>query len=608
MTRLPSSSDTSADPIGRRELVFAALLACALALVMHWPLPLHLGSEISRDLGDPLVQAWQVAWGGHALAHQPLDFFQANQFYPLPDSLAFSDALIGYAPAGLVGDGLTAAVARYNLLFLFAYALAFFGAYLLARELGVRPAAATIAGAAFAYAPWRLEQDGHLHVISSGGIPLALFLLLRGYRRGSWGLVLGGWLVAAWQVSIGFTLGLQLLYLLLVLGAALGVWLWRSGRLRAALPSRPVLLATGAGVLVVAATGLALAAPYQRVLDDHPEARRTSAQVAGLSGPPAQFVAASEENTLWGGPTGGVRDRLSSVPEQTLFPGLAILALAIAGLAGGALPRRLRIGLGVGTLVCAVLSLGFHRSGLGALYPYRLLYELAPGWNGIRVPGRLNTLTSLGLALLAAGGAQQLIARAPRRRGLHALAAALLVLVICVEGAGFEPAPRGGCVLGGPPHPAVPQPPRGLRAVAAPRMHLPVTVPANRRYVLWSTDGFPRIVNGRASFDPRSFERLALRLRQFPDQESIAVLRSLGVRSVVLHRGLARGTPWADASSRPVAGLGIARRERDGLVIYALPSNAAADRRDQVNRSATTAVNTAASASTAANRISSSTP
>src|SRR5207249_12292067 len=125
-------------------------------------LPLHLGRDIPKDLGDPLVQSWQVAWDGHALVHQPLDFFQANIFWPLRNTLAFSDALVGYTPAGVIGHGPHAAVARYDLLFLFAYALAFVGAYLLAREVGVRPSGAAVAGAAFAYAPWRLEQDGHL--------------------------------------------------------------------------------------------------------------------------------------------------------------------------------------------------------------------------------------------------------------------------------------------------------------------------------------------------------------------------------------------------------------------------------------------------------------
>ena len=73
---------------------------------------------------------------------------------------------------------------------------------------------AAVAGAAFAFAPFRLEQDGHMQVISSGGIPLAFALGLRGYRlrRPAW--VIAGWAVAAWQLSVGLTLGLPLAYLL----------------------------------------------------------------------------------------------------------------------------------------------------------------------------------------------------------------------------------------------------------------------------------------------------------------------------------------------------------------------------------------------------------
>src|SRR3954470_23128537 len=195
----PAVSPSAGGPQGgfleqtsRRELAVAALVAAGLALLMHWPLPLHIGSDVPRDLGDPLPQAWQIAWGGHALLHQPLDWFQANIFWPLHNSLAFSDALVGYAPFGVFGSGPHAAVIRYDLLFLFAYALAFFGAYLLARELGARRGGAFVAGAAFAYAPWRLEQDGHLHVLSSGAIPLSLALLVRGYRRGSGRPVVAG--------------------------------------------------------------------------------------------------------------------------------------------------------------------------------------------------------------------------------------------------------------------------------------------------------------------------------------------------------------------------------------------------------------------------------
>ena len=133
-----------------------------MAAAAFWPLPVELDTHVAKEIADPLLQAWQVAWGGHALTSQPLDYFQANTFFPLDNSLAFSDALVGYSPTGLVGDGVPAAIARYNVLFLLAYGLAGAGGYLLARELGLEPAAAAVAGAAFAYAPWRLEQSAHL--------------------------------------------------------------------------------------------------------------------------------------------------------------------------------------------------------------------------------------------------------------------------------------------------------------------------------------------------------------------------------------------------------------------------------------------------------------
>src|SRR5919106_5928198 len=214
--------------ITARELLLVALGASLLSVAMTWPLVLNIGDDIPKDLGDPLAQAWQVAWGGHALAHQPLEFFQSNQFWPLEDTLAFSDALLGYAPAGLIGDGAEAAVARYDLLFLFAYALCFVGAYLLARELGLGPAGAAVAGAAYAFAPFRLEQDGHLHVVSSGGVPLAFAAGLHGYRLRRPGWVLAAFLIGAWQFSLGPTLGLPFTYLLFLLGAiAAVVWLRR---------------------------------------------------------------------------------------------------------------------------------------------------------------------------------------------------------------------------------------------------------------------------------------------------------------------------------------------------------------------------------------------
>ena len=548
----------SSPRLSRRELLGVALLGIALALAMHWPLPLHMGRDIAQDLGDPLVQAWQIAWDGHALAYQPTRLFQANTFWPLPDSLAFSDALIGYAPAGLIGSGTHAAVARYDALFLFAYALCFAGAWLLARELGSNRIGAGIAGLAFAYAPWRLEQEGHMHIISSGGIPLALFLLLRGYRRGSATTILAGWLVATWQFSLGFSLGLMLGYLLAAGTLAVAIVWWRRGRPR---PPRRVLVATAAGMLCLAVVAGLLARPYMRVLDDHPEAHRSIDNVASFSGPPYEFLAAARSSRVWSAATAPVRDELGFVAEMTLFPGLAILALALAGWRIGALPRRLRRALAIAALAFAVLSLGFQLNGISWLYPYRWLYEALPGFQGIRVPGRIHTLTTLCLALLAAAGAQALVARARTRWGGRAAAAimATLCLAILAEGWGFAD------------HPTVELAPPGQRAAPQPALHLPTGAFDNRRYVLWSTDGFPRLVNGRGSFIPRQFEELMRVTERFPDARSVAYLRRLGVRSVSVHLArTAAGSPLRRASTRSLRGLDLERTRRGAVVLFVL--------------------------------------
>jgi hypothetical protein len=545
--------------LSAREAILAALGGVALAIVMSWPLVLHLGSDIGKDLGDPLLETWQVAWIGHALLESPLDLWQANTFWPFDDTLAFSDALVGYAPVGLLAQGSPhAALVAYNVLFLFAYALAFLGPYLLARELGVRWIGAVAAGAAFAYAPWKLTQNGHLHVLSSGGIALALFLLVRGYRRRSAPTVVCGWLVAAWQMTLGFTLGLQLAYLLLVL--ALGVsFAWWRGRLRA--PSRGVVVGTAAGLAILVATTVFMALPYLRVLDAHPEARRTPAYVETFSPQLRSFLSAPAESWLWGDVTHRARAPLPAPDEMSLFPGFAIGILALLGLFGSVFPRRLRIGLGVGVVVCGLLSLGVRDVDGPEQYltPFRLLFDFAPGWDGVRTPGRINTMTSLGLALLAGAGLCVLV-RALRVRStrLATAAAVLGVAAILVEG------------LGPLAHPRVPPPPAAVRLEAAPQLNLPAGFKDDLRYSYWTTAGFPETVNGAGGFDPDGYDALRKAISSFPDAGSVRVLRELGVRAVLLHPDEAVGTPWEGAATRPTAGLGVERAQVGDVIVFRL--------------------------------------
>src|SRR5262245_768447 len=556
-----------------REVGLAAIGACLLAIVMTWPLILHLGSTVPRDIGDPLAEAWQPAWGGHALLHDPLHYFDANRFWPLKYSLAFGDALVGYAPTGIIGSGPHAAMVRYDALFIFAYALAFFGAYLLARELGLGPGGAAVAGAAFAFFPYRLEQDGHLQVISSGGIPLALAFAVRGVRlRRPWWLF-WAWVVAAWQVSIGWVLGLPFAYgLAAVVLVAVVIWLVRG---RPALP-RPMIIAGAAGALLFVGVSYWIAHPYLYVADHFPASRRSPHEVAAFSGPLKVFLTAPEENFIWGHATAGFRNHLSTWQEKTLFPGAVILLLAVAGLRSSSLPKRLRIGLGIAAVAIMVLELGFQEAG-GLLWPYRVLYDVLPGWDAIRTPGRLAIFSAVPLGLLAGAGAEAAI-RAARRRRWPAWAgvgiAAILVLAIATEGRSLPFDPFDDQAM-----PAVPPSGPSTADIPQPQLHLPaLTAKENRAYQLESTHGFPEIVNGRASTNPAEVLNLVRDMANFPDAATVRELQDYGVRTVIIHQGLTEHTPQAGAARKPITGLPLRRyrlADRPGLVFYEVGSSSA---------------------------------
>lgn len=549
----PLDTEAGSPELSRRHLALLALLALLLAVGMNLSLATNLG-KAPVDSADRYFQSWQLAWNGHALLEQPLDFLQANAFWPLESSAAFSDALFGFAPAGLVGDGPAAALVRYNLVFLFCYAAAFFAAALLARELGLAWPAAVLAGAAFAYAPFRLAHHNHLHVLGSAPIPLALFLLLRGFRRGRPGLIVGGFLAAVWQVMIGFTLGIQLGYLLAVLGCLGAIRWWRAGR--PPLPRR-VVMATAAGAAAFAGWSAFQAVPYLQVLEDHPEARRTVEFVEFYSPPLRGFVAAPPDSLVWGRATEGVRRDLAWAPEMTLFPGAVVLLLAAVGIGAPVFTRRLRLGLAAGVLTTGLLALGFS-NGLGRLV-YGLLYELAPGWQSSRTPGRLVTLTSLALALLAGMGVHSLHIRsgAGRSRAVLVLPVLLTGLVL-LEGIGRQPASG----LSAPPVRVLPE--------EGPQLHLPSDESHDLLYMFWSTEGFVPMVNGYSGFTPTLLADLRREVARFPDEASVDRLAGLGVRTVVLHPDLAQGTPWAGAAERPVDGLEVVRTERDGMVVFDL--------------------------------------
>jgi hypothetical protein len=556
------------------EWTLAVLGALALAVLLTWPALRYPAYTLPQDLGDPTLVSWILAWPGHILLTDPAQLWHANAFFPERWTFAFTDSLLGYAPAGLLGDGPLAAVLRYNILYVLAHALAFLGGYALLRQLGAERFGAVVAGIAFGYAPWRLAQAGHLHVLSTGGIALALAMLARGHgwslRRGFQpdrvrpGWIVAGWLVAAWQVTLGFGVGLVFGYVLagcsvvVVLG-----WLVRRIVRRQRQPVGRVLAANLVGGATFAAVVLLMALPYLTVVNQHPQARRQFAEVELFSPPPRGLLTAPADSWLWGAAHRSARADLSWAPEMALLPGFGLLALAVAGLVLSVWSVPARLLLAAGTVGTGLLAMGTQVADGAA---YRLLYDWLPGWDGLRTPGRLVIWITLLLGVLAAGAVSAFVLRsrelalergAPRPGPWLKLAALVPVLLVLVEG------------LNTTPHFVVPRPPAALAAAAGPILVLPSDQATDQLVMLWSTDRFPAIVNGGSGFVPESLVQTREITQTFPDQPSVSHLRSLGVATVVV-LPTAAGTGWAGALTATGDGLGLQREEVGGAVVFHL--------------------------------------
>jgi hypothetical protein len=557
------------------EWTLAVVVSLALAVGLTWPALRYPLYTLPQDYWDPSLQAWQMAWSGHILRTDPAQLWHSNTFFPEPWSFAFSDTLLGYAPAGMIGTGPEAALLRYNIMFVLAHALATFGAYVLARQLGAGRAGAAVAGASFAYAPWLLAQAGHLHVISNGGIPLALAMLARGHgwslrhgyrperRRVGW--VYAGWAVAAWQLSLGFGIGLPFAYVLA--GATLvAAVTWFVRRRPARRPfGVKLFVADAVGAVLFAGVGLLLAIPYFKVTELHPYAERSLAEINLYSPPLSGFFTAPAESRVWGELHEAARAILPWQPEMTLLPGFALYALAAGGLFFSVWRVRHRLLLLAGVLVTTVLAMGTRF--FGGTYTYGLLFEYLPGWNGLRTPGRLMLWTTLLLGLLAAGAVSAFAVRVrewadervpPWPGPWLRLAMVLPLLLVLAEG------------LNTTPHPVVPSQPAAMRSVDGPMLVLPSSQGHDQPVMLWSTSRFQDMVNGGSGFTPARQAEIRQVAESFPDQASVSYLRGLGVRNVVVLRNQIGGTPWETRVDNPVDGLGITRQEVEGAVVFRL--------------------------------------
>jgi len=509
---------------------------------MAYPLSASPGSVVVADAPDTRVYIWTLAWDAYAFLHQPLRIFDSNIYYPFPNTLAYSENLIGTAffsapVAWLTGNHVLA----MNLAALLTCVLCGIGAYILARRWNLSPYAAFLCGLVFAFAPPRFFKLGQLHLTAIQWIPFTLaFLhsyLEHGKRRnlllalgcftlqvlssghGALFLTLAIALMLAWRVAFGQPIAIR-------------QWLRDCG-------------ATGAYLL---APSIWVMLPYRSVQVEGGLRRGYSADaMPGLY----DFLASPSRLHVYLQRTWFGR-AINDEALAFMFPGFLALLLGAIAIAMWR-PQR---GRWRSDATAYFALLGILSILMFATWPidlWRQVYWL-PGFNFIRVPPRFVLLGMLCLSMLVAIGFDRLTFRlTPRARLVAAVALSIALLAEYIS----------------VPFSAVPyavNPPaidRWLNTLPKPFAiaEFPQPSPGDLgRYerhhtqsMMHATAHWQKTVHGYSSLRRPLHDKMYLEMTTFPDDPILAALHDLGVTYVVVHTDQYPGERWKEEIAPKVA-------------------------------------------------------
>ncbi|MSO50446.1 MAG: hypothetical protein EXQ49_11215 [Acidobacteria bacterium] len=500
-------------PSRLRDACVASLVAVVVAVILTWPIAARLGSAGRVDSGDGRHGVWNVAWVAHALTTDPASLFDANIFYPHRQTLAYSEANI---IAGIVAAPVWVATknpyAAYNTVVLLAFAGAALSAFLLVRVLGGSQLSASIAGLMYGFSAYMFAHVPHIQLLMTFGPPLSLAAMHHFTKAPS---LQGGALLGA---ALGVT-GLACAYYGIFAGLAVGLGLlWNAIAQRRLGQKRFWLGALMAAVVVVVMVG-PFFVPYIGMREAGFARSLAEARLYSTRGP--EYLASAAWVHRW------MLPHLGDFRE-VLFPGFLSVLLAAVG-AGLALrartPHRQTMAFYVALALLALWISAGPDAGL-----YSLLYQVVPAFSFLRAPVRFGLLVGLSAAVLAAFAITWLERRQVK---LSRWFACPLVVIALAESC------VGPLLLADAP--PVAQAYRRLAVMPrAPVAEFPFFTTASERhrhteYMLMSTFHWQPLINGYSDHTPTGFPEDAAALASFPSPEAWAVLRTRGVRWVVVH-------------------------------------------------------------------------
>jgi hypothetical protein len=328
------------------RLVLAAVLYTVLGLVYLRPVWQVWQDRIAPNTEDPLFVLWVLKWSAHQIRLGLPDLWNANVYWPTRGTLALSDHLLGPAlQLVLFERAIPNAIAGYNFLFFTSFVLTGLAVCWVMRRSGASWTAAVLAGAMYAFSPFRISQLNHLQLLLAQWVPLTLWFwdrLLAGRKARHAVLFLLFYLLnVSGGAYLAYMIHIPLLVLLVNRAVVHG---------RALVDARSLRVLVPVGLVAAAALALVFL-PYVRIGKSLELAR--GPEEAGTYGATTLSWLSPARNSLWFGPVAKsfVKRRLGPAAEpffrteNALSAG--ILPTLLAGVGLWTAWRRYRIPAGV---------------------------------------------------------------------------------------------------------------------------------------------------------------------------------------------------------------------------------------------------------------------
>jgi hypothetical protein len=527
-------------------VLIVAAIATLLALTLSFPVVLHPTTMLYGYPGDATGTVAIYWWWSYAPRHGlPL---LDNTMTGVPMGSGWNlvpfvvSQLVVMAPLSF----LAGPIAAYNIGALASYPATAAVTFLLARRLGLSSLAAAFAGLAFAFMPLHTEKaQVHLNQTHMEVFPAFILFTLRWRQGGSW------WNLAAAGAIAGLTLwtDIYMAFILSVMAAAvLAVSMLMPGARNEESFGRRVkdhisgvsIVGAVAALFVPAAiaVGARSGGGLSNAISTEVDILRRSAESRVYSARPWEYVLPWHANPL-------VPDAVkafegehlhgSNFAEASLFLGYTVLALVVVALVAARRGRRFAMAL---ALVTAAVGVIFSAppsqriDGVTLYFPSQVLGGLLPV---IRVYSRFGMIVMLGVALLAGLGLDDLRQRLSLPGGALRALALVPFVTLALEFTNVPPS-RVTAVLPAPAEYAwLKSQPQGI-LVEYPLATGPPSVQEvqTRQYTLYQMVHLHPMFNGAPP--PSNAGKYALQLEPYYSPQSIAGLRSLGVRYVFVHR------------------------------------------------------------------------